>query len=77
MIPRFLKIYIFLAVLMSDFIMFADDDPGTGFEDQFGNTDGTVDDGVPINSKIVFLAIAAVTFAYYHFREQSKLTSEK
>ena len=70
MIRHYLKIYILLSVLLSDFLMFADDDPGTGFEDESGDTSGSVDDGVPINGKLIFLAVAGILFAFYQFNNR-------
>jgi len=70
MIRHYLKIYIFISVLLSDFLMFADDDPGTGFEDESGDTSGSVDDGVPINGRLIFLAIAGILFAFYQLNKK-------
>lgn len=72
MIHRFLKIYIFATILLTDFIMFADDDPGTGFEDEEGNTDGSVEDGAPINGKLLWLAIAGIAFSYFYFKRMQQ-----
>jgi len=77
MILRYLKINMFLTVLLSDFLMFADDDPGTGFEDEFGDTDGSVEDEVPINSKLLYLVVAGVAFSYYYFKKKSMALQEK
>lgn len=73
MTRKFFKIYIFIIVLFSDFIMFADDDPGTGFEDENGDTGGSVEEEASINTKIVWLAIAAIAFAYYTYKKQGNL----
>ncbi|MGQ3234957.1 hypothetical protein [Flavobacterium sp.] len=72
MIHRYLKIYICLIMLLSDFLVFADDDPGTGFEDENGDVDGTVEEPVAVNPRLIFLAIAGVAFAFYHFVEKKK-----
>lgn len=64
---KFLKIYLFLFLLFSDFILFAqDEDPGTDFEDETGNTDGTVE--APINGKILWLAIVGTAFAFHYIK---------
>ena len=64
------KIYIATFFLLSNFIMFAqdpgDDDGGGGLED----------DDPPaaiINSKIIWLGIAAIIFAFYSFRKEKKI----
>jgi len=77
MIHRYLKLYMFLALFLSDFLMFAQDDPGTDFEDENGDTGGSVeDDAVPINSKLIFLALAGIAFAYYYYTQKKKLSHE-
>lgn len=76
MIQKFLKIYILLFVLLSDFVMFADDDPGTGFEDENGDTSGSVEEEAAINTKLIWLAIAAIAFAYYSYKKQYSLENK-
>lgn len=71
MIHRYLKVYIFLTVLLSDFLMFADDDPGTGVEDETGDTGGSVED-VPVNGKLIWLAIVGIAFSFYYFRRNQQ-----
>jgi hypothetical protein len=74
MIHRYLKIYIFLTLLFSDFIMFAQD-PGSDFEDENGDTDGSVEDMLlPINAKLIWLAIAGMAYIFYRFRNEAKST---
>lgn len=70
MIHRFIKIYIFLTVLLGDFILFAQD-PGNDFEDEEGNTDGTIEDDpyTPINTKLIWLAVVGIAFGYYTFKQ--------
>lgn len=66
----FLKLYALLFLLMSNFSLFAQ--PGSD------DGDGDLEGGdVPINGKLVFLAIAAVSFAFYYFakQKQAKVTS--
>ena len=65
----YLKTYLFLTLLLSDFLMFADDGPGGAVEDENGNTDGSVE-GVPINGKLAYLVLVAVAFAYYSLRKK-------
>ncbi|HEY0091391.1 MAG TPA: hypothetical protein VGB43_02800 [Flavobacterium sp.] len=67
---NFLQLYIFITVLFSDFIMFAqggpgDDDTGGGLED---------DDApqAPINGKLLWLAIAGILFAIYVYKTRRK-----
>ena len=72
MVHKLLKIYIFVVILLTDFIMFADDDPGTGFEDEGGDTDGSVEDAAPINGKLLWLAVAGIAFIYFNFRKRQQ-----
>jgi len=63
-----LHFYIFVTVLFSDFLMFAqpgDDDEGGGLED---------DDApqAPINGKLIWLAIAGILFAIYIYKTRRK-----
>ena len=76
MTHRYLKLYMLLTVLLSDFLMFADEDPGTGFEDENGNTDGTVEEPVPINNRLIFLALAGIAFAFYYYTQKKKESHE-
>lgn len=75
MTNKFLKIYLFMFVLFSDFILFAqDEDPGTGFEDEEGGTGGSVEDA-PINGKLIWLAVIAVAFAFFYYRKNKAATT--
>lgn len=76
MIHRIVKKYIFLIVMFSDFLMFADDDPGTGFEDEDGDVGGSVEDIAPINTKLIWLAMIGVAFAYYYFRKHNSTLND-
>lgn len=67
MINKYIKIYMFLCVLLSDFMLFAQD-PGTDFEDEEGGTDGSVEDEAPINSKLIWLALLGILFSYHYFK---------
>ncbi len=77
----FLNLYVFIFLLASDYAVFAQ--PGTGGDGNGsdtgdGNTEGDADPVAPINSKIIILAIVAISFAYYYFskrREEKQLTS--
>lgn len=70
---KFLNIYIFMFVLSSNFIMFAQG-PGTGFEDENGETGGSVEDA-PINGKLIWLAVTAVAFAFFYYRKKNTPTT--
>ena len=79
----FLNLYVFIFLLASDYAMFAQF-PGGGEGGNSDTEDGPgalePDDPVaPINSKIIILAIVAISFAYYYFskrREEKQLTSK-
>ena len=64
---RFLKIYILIFTLLSSFITFA-----TPQEDP---TDPIEDPETPINSKVLWLAIAGIVFAIYYFRKNNSRKS--
>jgi hypothetical protein len=74
MVHRYLKIYLFVSILFWDFVMFADD-PGTGFEDENGNTDGSVETAVPINGKILWLIFMGIVFAFLFLKKQKRDTA--
>jgi len=57
--------------------MFADDDPGDNFEDEFGNIGGTVDEGTPISANLIYLAVAGMAFAFYYFKNGKKLFQKR
>lgn len=64
------KLYLLSFFLLTDFIMFAQpgqDQPGGGLE-------GDDPPPAPINGKLLFLAIAAVLFAFYTFKNRTKQT---
>ena len=69
MIHKIFKAYIFVVILFSDFLMFADDNPGMGMEDENGNTDASVED-VPIISWRINMPILGVAFAFYCFKNK-------
>ena len=74
MVRKFLKVYLFVAILFSDFLMFADDNPGTGMEDENGNTDGSVEQA-PINGWMVYMMILGICFAFYYFKNRKAQVS--
>jgi len=74
MITRYLRLYMFLTVLLSDFFMFADDDPGTGFEDENGDIDGSVEEPAAVNPRLIFLAIAGIAFIFYYFMQKREMS---
>ena len=70
MIHKIFKIYIVAILLLTDFIMFAQDDPGNLFEDDLGNIDDDIEDNMPINSKLIWLAIAGIAFMLYYIKKK-------
>lgn len=65
---NFINLFIFSTMLLSDFIIFAqpnDDDPGGDLED---------DDpaAVPINGKLLWLALAGILFAISVYKNNRK-----
>ncbi|MBY8961175.1 hypothetical protein KJK34_00260 [Flavobacterium sp. D11R37] len=70
----FLKIYVIVFLLAGDFIMFAQigsggTGDGTGSDDGSGNNEG---DDVPVNGKLIILAITAVAFAFHYYKKLSQ-----
>lgn len=70
MIHRFFKIIACTLLLLSVITVHAqDEDPGIGFEDENGDVDGTVESPIaPIDSQIVFLAVAGTVLAFFRYR---------
>lgn len=75
MIHKFLKIYLFVIILFSDFLMFADDNPGTGMEDENGETDGSVEQA-PINGWMIYMMILGVAFAFHQFKKRKSIVEQ-
>ena len=64
------KLYIFIFVLFSDYLMFATTNAAGENEDGTGET---IEEGeTPINSKLIWLFIAGVAFAFYYFSNNKK-----
>ena len=74
MVHKFLKGYLFVAILFSDFLMFADDNPGTDMEDETGSTDNSVEEA-PINGWMVYMLILGIAFAFYYFKKRKQQQS--
>ncbi|WP_159802316.1 hypothetical protein [Flavobacterium sp. MK4S-17] len=63
-----LKFYFLAFLLVSDFVVFAQDTGPT--EDTGGPEDS--DPAAPINTKLIVLALAGIMFAYYYFIKKRK-----
>lgn len=62
----FFKYYLLIFLLFSDFILFAqpgDNDPDEGIEDNDAPA-------APINSKLIWLGIVGVLFAWYLYKQR-------
>lgn len=69
------RIYLLLFFLLSDFIAFAD--PGDG-DDDGGNPEDPGDtQPLPINSKLIWLAITGILFVLYKRNQLKKLSDNK
>ena len=64
------KFYLLTFVLFSDFVMFAQAGPGD--DDGGGGLEGGDPPPVPINSKLIVLAIMGILFIVYTFRRNKK-----
>lgn len=65
---KLFKLYILSFLVLSDFVMFAqpgDDDGGGGLE-------GDDSPPVPINGKLIWLAIAGLLFVVYSYNKNKK-----
>ena len=60
-----LKTFILCTCLFSDFVVFSQ----IGNNDDNGDLEGNDPPAAPINSKLIFLAIAGIIFAVYKFKE--------
>ena len=67
----FLKWSMFAFMLMYNVAIFAQVEQDNPTGDQEGD-----DDSSPINSKLIFLAIAGVMFAFYYFNKMHKSRKE-
>lgn len=68
------KIYIFSFVLLSDFIMFAQGEPGDTGDDPDNPVEGDDAPEAPINRKLIWLAIVGILFVIYTYRKNRKQT---
>lgn len=68
------RIYAVLFLLMADFKIFAQ---GPGDSDDEDELEGGDDPAVPINGKLVVLALAGMLFAYYKYKTHQKLQTEQ
>ncbi len=69
----FLSLYVFMFLVASNYALYAQPGDTNGDDDVEGGSDPETS----INSKLILLAIAAISFAYYYFskRRQENLTS--
>ena len=65
---KFLNAYILTVMLLTDFVMFAD----PGDDDDDGGLEGDDADPVPINGKLIWLAVVGILFAIYTYRSYNK-----
>lgn len=65
-----LKWYMLAFMLVSDFVVFAQDEPVSDGEGD-GGVEG-LDPGTPINGKLIFLGIAGIVFAYAYYVKTQK-----
>jgi len=73
MIHKFLKIALCTMLLLTSILMHAqDEDPGTDMEDQYGDLDedGLESPLVPIDSGLLYLALAGSAVALYYFNSK-------
>jgi hypothetical protein len=64
------KIYILTFLLLSDFVIFAQ----PGDDDGSGGLEGDDTPAAPIDSKLIWLAIVSVLFAFYYFNKRAHKT---
>lgn len=61
-----LKFYMLAFFLVSDFVMFAQQDPGE--DNPTDDLEGG--DNLPINSKLIYLGLAGISFAFYLYNRK-------
>lgn len=64
---KVLKFWIFIFILFSNFLAFADDVPG---DDDGGGLEGNDAPAAPINTKLIWLGILGVLFAWYMYKQR-------
>ena len=69
------RIYLLLFFLLSDFVVFAQ--PGDDNENPEDPEDPGDTQPLPINSKLIWLALLGVLFVYYKRNQMKKLTENK
>lgn len=69
-----MKLYLLAFFLVSDFVLFAQ--PGQDTGDGEPPLEGDDDPPAPINTKMIYLAILGIAFAYYFFSKK-KLVARK
>ena len=65
---KFYTLYLFLFVLFSDFIMFAQ----PGEDGEGGGLEGNDPPAAPINGKLLWLAILGILFSFYYFNSKKQ-----
>lgn len=68
MIQQLNKLLLLLFFLLASTTIYADDGPGTGFEDEEGNVDESVE--APIDSGVCLLLLAGIAVGIYHYRHR-------
>lgn len=66
---KFLNIYLLTVFLLTDFVVFAQ---GPGDDDDDGGLEGGDPNPVPINGKLIWLAIVGIIFAIYTYRSYNR-----
>jgi len=64
------KYGIFAVMLLTSFVVFAQAGPGD--DDDNGDLEGNDDPPVPINGKLIWLAILGIVFAWYTYKSFRK-----
>jgi len=67
---KLLKFYMLTFLLIGDFVMFAQE----GTPDNTSGDGETVDeeDPVPVNGRLIYLAIVGIAFAMYYYSQKKK-----
>ncbi|KGO92407.1 hypothetical protein [Flavobacterium subsaxonicum] len=73
---NFLKWYMVAFLLVGDFVMFAQpgDDNGDGVGDDgvVENDDSDDTAGFPINSRLIWLAVVGIAFAFHYYKKNKE-----
>lgn len=70
---KILKFWIFIFILFSDFLVFADDGPG---DDDGGCIECDDAPAAPINAKLIWLALVGIVFVWFLYKRKNTVSQQ-